>query len=376
MKKQVSIIRKKRLMEYLNSEEHKCVTHKERKTIFCDKNRILLCQLCSDSQEHRGHTHCSINVAVVEQMEKLLKQMDSLWKRIGIQQNYVEIERRTALLWLDYVKLREEMIRKVYRKLCPSLNEEEDQHIECMRHQSNTILEELRKSEAMIVHERSQLVGVYRELMTMSQKPYEVLLLQDLDDLFRRSELAANLDMQQGMIPRLGAHPNPGLTARFNSFRVKISFKHLIILSYTSIIPLDIRRLHENTCLDSAENHRASWGKSFSTGKYYWEVDLKDYEKWAVGVCNSAWIREGNYVTTSEGAFILECLRNEGHYSLITRRGVEHYIEKPVGRVGMFLDCEGGYVSFLDVAKSSLIHSYSPGTFHCAVKPFFSVVYT
>lgn len=77
----------------------------------------------------------------------------------------------------DYVTLREEMIRTEYRKLdeTSSLDEEEAQHIECMKNQGNTNLEELRKSEAMMVHKRSQLMKVYQELMTMSQKPYEVL---------------------------------------------------------------------------------------------------------------------------------------------------------------------------------------------------------
>lgn len=75
----------------------------------------------------------------------------------------------------DYVTLREETIRTEYRKLYPPLDEEEAKHIECMKNQGNTILEELRKSQAMMVHKRSQLMKVYQELMTMSQKPYEVL---------------------------------------------------------------------------------------------------------------------------------------------------------------------------------------------------------
>ena len=65
-----------------------------------------------------------------------------------------------------------------YSKLHVPHYEEENQHMECMKNQSNTILEELRKSEAMMVHKRSQLREMYQELMAMSQKPYEVLLLQ------------------------------------------------------------------------------------------------------------------------------------------------------------------------------------------------------
>ena len=39
--------------------------------------------------------------------------------------------------------------------------------------QSNTILEELRKSEAMIVHKRSQLIEMCHELKVLSQKSCE-----------------------------------------------------------------------------------------------------------------------------------------------------------------------------------------------------------
>lgn len=86
LKKQVSIVRKKRLMEYLNSEEHKCVTHKAKKMIFCDKSKILLCHLCSDSQEHSGHTHCSIDVAVQEKMVSDVsgKQKDEILREGGL----------------------------------------------------------------------------------------------------------------------------------------------------------------------------------------------------------------------------------------------------------------------------------------------------
>ena len=83
-----------------------------------------------------------------------------------------------SLFLQHYVTLREEMIRTAYSKLCSPLDEEKNQYMECMKNQSNTILEELRKSEAMMVHKRSQLREMYQELMAMSQKPYEVLLLQ------------------------------------------------------------------------------------------------------------------------------------------------------------------------------------------------------
>ncbi|XP_052045623.1 tripartite motif-containing protein 43C-like [Apodemus sylvaticus] len=380
MKILVSTVRENRLMKYLISEEHKCMTHKERKTTFCGESRALLCQLCSDSQDHRGHTHCTIGARACMQMLKLEKQMASLLKKIQEQQETLNAERRTIFQWLHYVALRGEMIKKEYSRLYPPVHEEENQYIECMKNQSNIILEELRKSEAMMVHKRSQLIELYQELKAMSQKPFEVLLLQDLDDLFRRSE---SVQLTQGMKPKLSAQPNTGLTVRFNYFQVKIFFQNLIIFNCNPSLLFDVRRFtsrpyNENPVLAVPGSYRASWGaESFTTGKYYWELDLKDHEQWAVGVCNNVWLKKRNFEIGSEGAFLLVCLKDDDQYSLLTTCPTfHHHIEKPTGQVGVFLDCEGGCVSFLDVAKSSLIYSYCPGTFHCTVRPYYCTVYT
>ncbi|XP_052045296.1 tripartite motif-containing protein 43C-like [Apodemus sylvaticus] len=378
MKTLESTAREHRIMKYLSSEDHKCVIHKERKTKFCGESSALLCQLCSDSQDHRGHRHCTIELRVTKQMLKLEKQMASLLQKIQAQQKNVNAERRTIRGWLDFLTLREEMIRSEYSKLYPPNDEEENQQMEFMKNQSNTILDELKKSEAMMVHKRSQLIELYQELKAMSQKPYEVLLLQDLDDLFRRSEL---VQLTQCMKPKLSVLPNTGLAARFNHFQVKIFFQNLVLFNcqprrFFNFRRLSFRPRNDIPFLDVPGSYRTSWGaESFTTGKYYWELDLKDHEQWAVGVCYNFWLR--NFDIGSEGAFLLVCLKDGDVYSLLTTcPSLHHYIEKPAGRVGVFLDCEGGYVSFLDVAKSSLIYSYCPGTFYYTVRPYYCTVCT
>nr|XP_048291662.1 tripartite motif-containing protein 43-like [Myodes glareolus] len=187
LKKLVSIARQASLMKYLSSEEHQCVTHKETKGIFCMENRIYLCRLCSDSHEHRGHRHCPIEAAAEGQMEKLLKQMESLWEKIQENEENLEAEKRVITLWKDCLILREERIRAEYRTCYPDLSEQEEEHIERMKRKGNYYLDKLWKSEAMMVQKSKQLRKVYHELMAMSQEPY-VVLLQDLDDIFRRSD--------------------------------------------------------------------------------------------------------------------------------------------------------------------------------------------
>ncbi|CAO2634065.1 Tripartite motif-containing protein 43 [Lemmus lemmus] len=118
LKKLVSIARQASLMKYLSSEEHQCVTHKETKRMFCMENRIYLCGLCSDSHEHRGHRHCSIEAAAEAQMEKLLKQMESLWEKIQENEENLEAEKRMITLWKVSMRFMQKFwLRQLFSKI-------------------------------------------------------------------------------------------------------------------------------------------------------------------------------------------------------------------------------------------------------------------
>ncbi|XP_041502578.1 tripartite motif-containing protein 43B-like [Microtus oregoni] len=377
LKKLVSIARQASLMKYLSSEEHQCVTHKKTKRIFCMETRIYLCQLCSDSQEHKGHKHCPIEAAAEDQMERLLQQMTSLWEKIQENEENLEEESRVKNLFIDYLNMREKMIRKVYRKWHAAVGEQEEELIECMSSEGNRVLINLKENEAMMIQKNKQLREMYQRLMSMSQEPY-VVLLQGLEDMFRRSE-SMQLSIPQGMKPELSALPITGLTEGSNCFKVCISFENLTVFHckknlFNVMRRFNFRHQHQDTSVDPAGFYLASWGSQYLvSGKYYWKLDLKDTWDWAVGVCTNSWFRNSNKEVETKGAFLLFCMKEGNHYSLLTTNPViHHYIEKPLGQVGVFLDCEAGCLSFLNIAKSSLIYKYPNGTFSHAVWPFFS----
>uniref|UniRef100_A0A8I3W450 RING-type E3 ubiquitin transferase n=1 Tax=Callithrix jacchus TaxID=9483 RepID=A0A8I3W450_CALJA len=63
LKNLASLARKASLWQFLRSEEQMCEIHRQTKKMFCEGDKSLLCLLCSDSQEHRDHRHCSIEWA-------------------------------------------------------------------------------------------------------------------------------------------------------------------------------------------------------------------------------------------------------------------------------------------------------------------------
>ena len=115
-----------------------------------------------------------------------------------------------------------------------------------------------------------------------------------------------------------------------------------------------------------------AWGaESFTSGQYYWEVDVAGCCNWAIGLCNDSWMRDSDMVLDSEGIFLLLCIRENNQCSFFTASPLSpQYVKKPLGWVWVFLDFDGGAVSFVNVANSSLICSFLFCSFSSPRRPF------
>lgn len=113
------------------------------------------------------------------------------------------------------------------------------------------------------------------------------------------------------------------------------------------------------------------WGTQiFTSGKYYWEIEVQDSWNWAVGVCN--WKENRNTPIDEKGLFLLGCAEKDMHCNVFTTAPLlSQYVPQPSGPIGVFLDYEGRTVSFVDVAQSSLICSISSCSFSPCLRPIF-----
>ncbi|KMZ96184.1 hypothetical protein PVNG_06222 [Plasmodium vivax North Korean] len=163
-----------------------------------------------------------------------------------------------------------------------------------------------------------------------------------------------------------------------NLFRLEISFNYEVsnhnISLFEDVRSWMCRPEREGGSVNSDRpDYFAAWGaQGFSSGKHYWELDVDDSWDWALGVCKDSQIRKNGTMITSVDIFLLLCVKVNHHFRLLTSSPMlPHYVEKPLGRVGVFLDFESGSLSFLNVAKNSLIWRYPDGSLNFPVRPFF-----
>ncbi|XP_059580792.1 E3 ubiquitin-protein ligase TRIM39-like, partial [Alligator mississippiensis] len=110
--------------------------------------------------------------------------------------------------------------------------------------------------------------------------------------------------------------------------------------------------------------------EGFTGGRRYWEVGVGDKTEWYVGVCRESVRRKGD-VTLSPGRGYWVVWLEDGGHKPCTSPWTSLPVHVRPRRVGVFLDYEGGEVSFYNVTDRSHLFTFTD-TFSGTLRPFFS----
>ncbi|XP_076999981.1 butyrophilin subfamily 1 member A1 [Tamandua tetradactyla] len=110
--------------------------------------------------------------------------------------------------------------------------------------------------------------------------------------------------------------------------------------------------------------------EAFTSGKHYWEVEVGDRTDWAIGVCRENVMKKGFDPMTPENGFWAVELYGNGYWALTPLR-TPLPLEGAPRRVGIFLDCESGDISFYNMTVGSHIYTFPKISFSGPLRPFF-----
>ncbi|XP_026120801.1 pyrin-like [Carassius auratus] len=124
---------------------------------------------------------------------------------------------------------------------------------------------------------------------------------------------------------------------------------------------------------DKFDEYLGVLGKDgFSSGCFYYEVQVKGQTKWDLGVTRESVNRKGLTSLCPMNGYWIIGQRDETYWAYESPRVFLSMREKPQ-RVGVFVDYKEGLVSFYDVESMSHIHSYSSQSFNDKLYPFVSL---
>uniref|UniRef100_A0A3B5ML83 Bloodthirsty-related gene family, member 1 n=1 Tax=Xiphophorus couchianus TaxID=32473 RepID=A0A3B5ML83_9TELE len=111
--------------------------------------------------------------------------------------------------------------------------------------------------------------------------------------------------------------------------------------------------------------------QSFSSGRFYYEVEVKGKTKWELGVVQESIDRKGENAICPENGYWAVWLRNS-HYRALTGPSVPLVLVSEPQKVGVFVDYDEGLVSFYDAEAAHLIFSFTSCNFSEKLYPYFS----
>ncbi|KAI4800760.1 hypothetical protein KUCAC02_007134 [Chaenocephalus aceratus] len=111
--------------------------------------------------------------------------------------------------------------------------------------------------------------------------------------------------------------------------------------------------------------------QSFSSGRFYYEVQVKEKTKWTLGVARESIKRKGIITLTPQEGYWTIRLRNENEYKALADPPVRLSLKSQPEKVGVFVDYEEGLVSFYDVDAAALIYSFTGCCFKEKLYPCF-----
>ncbi|XP_037621684.1 E3 ubiquitin-protein ligase TRIM21-like [Sebastes umbrosus] len=111
--------------------------------------------------------------------------------------------------------------------------------------------------------------------------------------------------------------------------------------------------------------------QSFSSGRFYFEVQVKGKTKCSLGVARESINRKGIIHMSPEDGYWTIWLTNGNKYKALDVHTVSLSLKSRPQKVGVFVDYEEGLVSFYDVDAAALIYSFTGCCFTEKLLPYF-----
>ena len=128
-------------------------------------------------------------------------------------------------------------------------------------------------------------------------------------------------------------------------------------------VPKNPKRFQKNCCVLAKQG--------FSSGRFYYEVQVKGKSQWALGVARESINRKGLITLRPSDGYWTVRLKNGNEYWACADPLVSLCVRVKPQRVGVFVDYEEGLVSFYDVESSSHLYSFTDQSFTGKLYPYF-----
>ncbi|XP_036964338.1 zinc finger protein RFP-like [Acanthopagrus latus] len=377
-----------------NLEDRMCTKHNKLLELFCKTDQMCVCMLCNDL-DHKTHD-------VVPLKEECEGKKAELGKRDAETQQMIQ-KRRLKI---------EEMKRSVQLS-----KKDADREIAAGVQVFRALKESVERSQA-------ELMDTIKEKQRETEKQAEGFikeLEQEISELEKRSSEVEQLSQSEDHLHLLQSFPSlntapptrdwTGVSIRPPSYegtvvRAVNQLEETLSKQMKKLLEAELKRVQQyavDVTLDpdtaqlylmlSDDGKQVKHGdvkknlpdnperfdtcpcvlakQSFSSGRFYYEVQVKDKTDWDLGVARESINRKGDITLNPQDGYWTICSRNINEYYAPADPSVRLSLKHQPEKVGVFVDYEEGLVSFYDVDAAALIYSFTGCCFTQKLFPYF-----
>ncbi|KAK7882260.1 hypothetical protein WMY93_028434 [Mugilogobius chulae] len=392
----VSGLKRHQLMEPVeNLEDRLCPKHQRPLELFCDTDQSCVCTLCG-LLEHKTHDLLSLEEACSRSRSSLLHtQAHTLHmveqRRLKLQ----EIQRCVELSDTEVHRERAEGLQ-VFTALMQSVQRRQELFLEELQEKqrlSHKRAQELVQQLEQEICELQKSSTEAEERLSRSQDPLHFLqrcpALTPPAGLKEWSSVSFEGEKCEGSVARAVRELHKELSDQFKQcFKAELRRKQKFEVDVTLdpdtahpalVLSEDLKQVHHTDVKKQLPDSPLRFdysvcvlGKqSFSSGRFYFEVQVKGKTEWDLGVAQESINRKGKITLSPQYGFWCIVLRNKDEYKACTDSPVRLFPSAAPQKVGVFVDYDEGLVSFYDTDSADLLFSFTGCCFREKLFPYF-----
>ncbi|KAM3864342.1 E3 ubiquitin-protein ligase TRIM39-like [Diretmus argenteus] len=378
-----------------NLEDRMCKKHDRPLELFCKTEQMCICQFCTETDHKLHHI-----VPLTEEYEGKKTELGKTEAEIQqmIQERQVKIQEINQSVELSKEEANREISDSVlvFTALVQSVERGQAELIQMIEEKQKATEKQAEGFIKELEQEISELLKRTTEVQQLSHTEDQLHLLQSFSSLNPPPPTSDWTEVRvhqshEGSVRRSVSQLEETLRKEMEKLLGNIELKR--VQQYAVDVTLDPDTANSSLILSedgkqvnhgdvekNLPDHPETFSKcvcvlgkqSFSSGRFYYEVQVKGKSDWDIGVVRESINRKGDITLRPKDGYWTICLRNGNEYNACASPPVLLSLKTEPQKVGVFVDYEEGLVSFYDVDAAARIYSYTGCTFTEKLYSYFS----